>query len=349
MQNNNSKTDMNKSRKLLIVPFIGLALLASCSGEKKEATTETVKKPLVKTEAVFTRDVDQIREFTATVEPNISNNIAPQSPVRIESIYVEVGDRVRKGQKLALMDDNNLRQAKVQLDNKRIEFNRTDELYKIGGTSKADWDAKKMSLDVAEATFNNLSENTSLLSPIDGIVTARNYDKGDLYSGSPVLVVEQITPVKLKINVSESFFSFVKKGMPVTIQLDVFGSEAFEGRVSLVYPTIDPQTRTFPVEITISNKDQRIRPGMFARATLTFGTKQHVVVPDLAIIKQAGAGDRYIYVLNKDNTVTYKKIELGRRMNNTYEVISGLNNGDQVVVAGQGRLTNGVEVEIEKK
>ena len=341
---------MNKTKTLFIAQVIGLSILASCSGEKKDSNIEKKEEnPIVRTEKVFAKEVDQTREFTATVEANISNNIAPQTPVRITNIYAEVGDHVHKGQKLVQMDDSNLKQAKTQLDNLKIEFNRVDELYKIGGASKSEWDAKKMSLDVAQTSYRNLTVNTQLVSPIDGVVTARNYDKGDLYSGQPILVVEQISPVKLKINVSEIYFTSVKKGMPVDVKLDVFGDELFEGRVSLIYPTIDASTRTFPVEITIANKNQRVRPGMFARATMNFGTKNRVVVPDLAVIKPAGSGERFVYVLNKDNTVSYKKVELGQRIGNTYELINGVDNGAEVVVAGQSRLMDGIKVDIEKK
>ena len=268
--------------------------------------------------------------------------------MRIDQIFVEVGDRVSKGQKLVLMDAANLKQMKLQLENKRLEFKRADELYKVGGTSKSEWDALKMALDVQETAYKNLMENTTLLSPVNGVVTARNYDNGDMYSGgSPVLVVEQITPVKLLINVSETYFTKVKKGAPVSIKLDVYGDEEFTGKISLVYPTIDAATRTFPVEIKLENRDQRVRPGMFARATLNFGTADHVVVPDLAIVKQAGSGDRYVYVYD-NGKVTYNKVELGRRMGAEYELISGVPDNSQVVIAGQARLINGAEVEVEK-
>ena len=297
---------------------------------------------------VTARPVDQIQEYTATVEAEVKNNIAPASPVRIDKIFVEVGDRVSKGQKLVLMDEASLKQMKLQLENKRLEFNRADELYKVGGTSKSEWDALKMALEVQETAYKNLMENTTLVSPISGIITARNYDNGDMYSGgNPVLVVEQITPVKLMINVSETYFSQVKKGSPVAVKLDVYGDEEFAGKVSLVYPTIDATTRTFPVEIKLENKDQRVRPGMFARATLNIGTQDNVVVPDLAIVKQAGAGDRYVFVY-KDGKVSYNKVELGRRMGTEYELKSGVPNNSQVVVAGQARLINGTEVDVEK-
>ena len=288
------------------------------------------------------------REYTATVEAEVKNNIAPSSPVRIDKIFVEVGDHVSKGQKLVQMDAANLKQTKLQLDNQEVEFNRIDELYKVGGASKSEWDAAKMAYDVKKTAYQNLLENTSLLSPISGVVTARNYDSGDMYSGgNPVLTVEKITPVKLLINVSEVYFTKVKKGAPVNVKLDVYGDEAFEGKISLIYPTIDPSTRTFQVEIQLPNQNQKVRPGMFARASLNFGTEENVVVPDLAIVKQAGAGDRYVYVY-KDGKVTYNKVELGRRMGAEYELKSGVPNNSQVVIAGQTRLINGTEVEVEK-
>lgn len=278
----------------------------------------------------------------------MKNNIAPSSPVRIDKIFVEVGDHVSKGQRLVQMDAANLKQTKLQLDNQEVEFKRIDELYKVGGASKSEWDAAKMAYDVKKTAYQNLLENTSLLSPISGVVTARNYDSGDMYSGgNPVLTVEKITPVKLLINVSEVYFTKVKKGAPVDVKLDVYGDEAFEGKISLIYPTIDPTTRTFQVEIQLPNQNQKVRPGMFARASLNFGTEENVVVPDLAIVKQAGAGDRYVYVY-KDGKVTYNKVELGRRMGAEYELKSGVPNNSQVVIAGQTRLINGTEVEVEK-
>jgi RND family efflux transporter MFP subunit len=331
------------------IALLTVALLSACSGGKDKAATDaaTEEKPKVKLAEVTTRPVDQTQEYTATVEAEVTNNIAPSSPVRIEKIFVEVGDRVSKGQRLVQMDAANLRQLKLQMENERKEFERADELYKIGGISKSEWDATKMALDVRETAYKNLLENTTLVSPINGVVTARNYDSGDMYNGgNPVLVVEQITPVKLLINVSETYFTKVKKGAPVDITLDVYGDEKFTGKVSIIYPTVDPTTRTFPVEIKLTNNDQRVRPGMFARATMNFGTEDNVVVPDLAIVKQSGSGDRYVYVYD-NGKVSYNKVELGRRMGSEYELKSGVPSSCQVVIAGQSKLVNGAEVEVE--
>lgn len=336
-------------RSIQLIALLAVAVLGACSGEKEKAAAEKVdEKPRVKLADVKARPVEQIHEYTATVEAEVKNNIAPSTPVRIDRILVEVGDRVSKGQKLVSMDEATLKQTEFQLENQKIEFNRLDELYKVGGASKSEWDAAKMALDVKQSAYDNLLENTSLLSPINGVVTARNYDNGDMYSGGdPVLVVEQITPVKLLINVSEGYFTKVKKGAPVAVKVDVYGEEEFEGKISIVYPTVNPNTRTFPVEIKLDNRDQKVRPGMFARATLNFGTQDHVVVPDLAIVKRAGSGDRYVYVY-KDGKVSYNKVQLGRRMDTEYELLSGVDNNSQVVVAGQSKLADGVEVDVEK-
>ena len=340
---------MKRFGKIQFFTLATLIFLCSCGKADKVADSKVKEeKPKVKLASVKAENVEQLQEFTATVESDVKNNIAPSTPVRIEKIFVEVGNQVRKGQKLVQMDASSLNQVKSQLDNLKIEFERIDELYKVGGASKSEWDAKKMNLDMMQTSYRNLLRNTSLTSPISGVVTARNYDSGDMYSGGlPVLTVEKISPVKLRINISEDYFTKVKKGMTAKIKLDVYGDEEFTGKVSLIYPTIDNTTRTFPVEITVANGGQKVRPGMFARVSMNFGSIEHVVVPDQAVVKQTGSGDRYVYVYN-NGRVSYNKVILGRRMGSEYELISGVTNNSQVVIAGQTRLNNGIAVEVEK-
>ncbi|MDE7117046.1 MAG: efflux RND transporter periplasmic adaptor subunit [Bacteroidaceae bacterium] len=327
-----------------------LALLTVACGNKsddKTAETAQQEKVQVKIAKVTSEDVPQTETYTATVESDVKNNIAPNTPYRIEKIYVEVGDRVRKGQVLVQLDASNLRQLKLQLENQKVEFKRTEQLYQVGGASKAEYDNAKLQLDVYSTQLKQLTENTQLVSPISGIVTARNYDDGDMYAGNPVLTIEQMNPVKVIVNISEVYYKQVSKGMPVDIQLDAYEGDTFSGKVTIVYPTLDEATHTFPVEVTIDNASQKVRPGMFARATVNFGTKSHVLVPDEALVKQIGAGDRYVYVY-KDGKVSYNKVDLGKHIGNYYEILSGVNPGDDVVVAGQSRLANGREVEVVK-
>ena len=343
----NNNNNMNRIAKYILMFTVGAAVLFSCNkkSDTDAATTEVAKKQQVRVESVYAEDVEQLYEYTAIVQAEAVNNIAPTIAGRIEAIYVEVGDRVTKGQKLVQMDASNLEQSKAQLDNLELTFSRIDALYKSGGVSKADWDAQKTQLDVARTSYQNLLTNTQLKSPLNGIVTLRNYDSGDIYAGNPILQIQQISPVKMNINVSEAHFPIVKKGMKAQVKLDVYGDEEFTGSVTLVYPTINAQTHTFPVEVSLPNANGKVRPGMYARVTMNYGVNKNVVVPDNAIVKQQGSGDRYVYVY-KDGKVSYNKIELGRRMGNRYEVISGVQDGDLVVTAGYTKLADGMEVEV---
>ena len=337
-------------RYLKTLSFAALAMMAvACSNKSDEkAGAAQQAKVQVKIAKVTSEDIPQTETYTATVESDVKNNIAPNTPYRIEKIYVEVGDNVRKGQVLVQLDASNLQQLKLQLENQKVEFKRTEQLYQVGGASKAEYDNAKMQLDVFSTQYRQLVENTQLVSPISGVVTARNYDSGDMYaSGQPVLTVEQTNPVKLLINISENFYKQVFKGMPVDITLDAYEGEDFNGKVTIVYPTIDQTTHTFPVEVTINNSGQKVRPGMFARATVNFGSQNHVLVPDEALVKQIGAGDRYVYVY-KAGKVSYNKVELGKHIGTQYEILSGVNPGDEIVIAGQARLANGKEVEVVK-
>ena len=259
-----------------------------------------------------------------------------------------MGDYVYRGQVLAEMDRLQLDQTRLQIINDSTELGRLTELYKIGAVAQADYDLARLSLEITKKTYNNLLENTYLRSPINGVVTARNYDMGDMYSmAQPIFVVQQITPVKMLINISESYFTQVHQGMEFSIEVEAYPGETFKGKINLIYPTISATTHTFPVEVISQNNDQRLRPGMFARVTANFGTNHRVVVPDVAVVKQMGSGEHFIYVLQPDNTVKYQLVEVGKRLGNKYEIISGINEGDKIVTEGQARLKDGVTVQVK--
>ena len=330
-----------------------IILLAACmllgfTGCKKKTETTVAQDFTIRTQQVTAQDVEQIYEYTATVEAEAVNNIAPLTGGRIDRIYVEVGDRVSKGKVLVQMNESSLKQQKAQLENLKKSFNRIDELYKVGGCSKSDWDAMKTQLDVAQTAYDNLLENTQLISPISGVISARNYDSGDLYGGLPVVTVQQINPVKMNINLSEALYEKVKVGMPVKIKVDAFGDEEFLGKVSIIYPTIDGTTHTFPVEVQLANSDSRVRPGMYARCTINLGTSHHVVVPDEAIFRQQGSGNRYVYIY-KNGQVKFSQVQIGRHIDNKYELLSGCEDGDYLATTGLARLKDGMKVKVENK
>lgn len=315
------------------------------TGGEQQAVEEL---PNVEIQKVYQVEVPQLIDYTATVQAYKTNNITTSTPNRIKSILVDVGANVGKGQKVVILDDVNINQLKIRLDNTERDYERALELYNIGGGTKQAVDQMKTELDAARRQYQNMVENTVLVSPIAGVVTARNYDAGDMTASLPILTIEQIQPVKVLINVSESEFTKVHKGMAADIFLDVYGDEKFEGTIDLIYPTIDPATRTFTVEIIIKNRDERVRPGMFARVVMNYGSASRVVVPDRAIVKQTGSGERFVYIY-KDGLVKFSRVEIGQRIDNSYELISGVENGDDVVIAGQTRLADGVKVNVVSK
>ena len=214
--------------------------------------------------------------------------------------------------------------------------------------SHTSYGASQTSLGASQRQMQTVQENTTLRSPISGVVSARNYDPGDL-PGGPILTIQQLNPLKVVVNVNEEEFPKIKNGMPVNVTFDVLPGESFVGTVHLIHPQIDQATRTFKVEVTIGNGGGKISTGMFARVSFNYGTANHIVVPDKAIVKMQGAGIRYVYVLEPNSTVRYVEVKLGKRLGDRYEILSGLSNGDQVVVAGQSRLTNGKKVKVQKK
>ena len=336
---------MKKEHLIGMLAACSALLFVACSGEKEnteQAEEETVQ--LVKVARVTEQAVPQVVSYTATIEPYKRNLISSSLPNRIKKIYVEVGDHVKAGQKLVDLDRANLAQQKLQLDNLELEYNRVKELFAVGGASQQQVDQMRTQYETAKTSYENLDENTVLVSPTNGVVTARNYDNGDLATGA-ILTVMQIQPVKVEVNISESDFTKVKLGMPVDVNVEVYGDEVFKGKVSLIHPTIDPTTRTFVTEINIPNGDNRIRPGMFARVNIDFGSVNRVVVPDQAVVKRSGSGDRFVYVY-KDGKVSFNQVQLGRHMDTSYELISGVENGSEVVIAGQSRLKDGAPVKV---
>ena len=333
--------------------YVAAAVMAVSCGNSNSKTAEQpqtaeVRLPNVAIMAASYKDVPQSDVYTANVEAYAKNNIAPQSASRIQKIYVEVGDFVRAGQIVAKMDEVSLNQSKLSMANDSLEYSRIKKLYEQGGVSKSDFDAMELKYNVTRSQYQNLLENTILRSPVSGVITARNYDQGDMYAGSPIYVVEQITPVKLYVGISEMDYTKVKKNDAVTLTADALPGKTFTGRIARIYPTIDAATHTFTAEVNVANSDRLLRPGMYARVTVNFGSNHSIVVPDDCVVKQQGSGVRSVFVLQADNTVKEAVVTLGRHFGTEYEILSGISEGDNVVVKGQVSLKNGSKVNVQK-
>lgn len=342
-----------KNMNVRTIIYVAAAVMAVSCGNNNSKTAEQpqaaeVRLPNVTIMAASYKDVPQSDVYTANVEAYAKNNIAPQSPSRIQKIYVEVGDFVRAGQIVAKMDEVSLNQSKLSMANDSLEYSRIKKLYEQGGVSKSDFDAMELKYNVTRSQYQNLLENTILRSPVSGVITARNYDQGDMYGGSPIYVVEQITPVKLYVGISEMDYTRVKKNDTVTLTADALPGKTFTGRIARIYPTIDAATHTFTAEVNVANGDRLLRPGMYARVTVNFGSNHSIVVPDDCVVKQQGSGVRSVFVLQNDNTVKEIVVTLGRHFGTEYEILSGISEGDKVVVKGQASLKNGSKVNVQE-
>ena len=248
-----------------IVAAAAVIMAVSCGNTaskdaQQAANAMADEAPTVAVEQVSVREVPQLATYTSTVQAYVKNNIAPQMTGRITKINVEIGDNVTEGQVLAEMDKASLLQAQLQLQNQAVELQRLKTLYEAGAISKSDYEAVELAYNVAMTQVENLEENTVLRSPIHGVVTARNYDAGDMYAMSaPIYTVEQIKPVKLLVAISESDYTKVKKGDSVEITADAVPDVTFSGKVEKIYPTIDPATRTFTIAHTYPTL-QRFQP-----------------------------------------------------------------------------------------
>lgn len=364
-----------KFKSSLMMAALTAAMMASCSKGETQTQEKEEEDPLVKIEKVNEENVMQKGVYTASVDADLINNISSSTPNRIKEIFVDDGMTVTKGQRLVVLDDvnivnyeqqvknaqANLNTAEATLKNAQDNYDRTLNLFNIGGGTKQNVDAMETqvisaknqvaaarnSLAAAERTLRNSKENTVLTAPISGVVTARNYDPGDMTGALPILTIAKVQPLKVVCNISETEYSKVKKGMIVGCTFDTYGDQQFEGTITMISPTINTQTRTFGIEVTLPNPDNKVLPGMFGRVTINFGEERHVVVPDQAVVKQPGSGNQYVYVY-KDGKVSYNKVELGQRIGNSYEILSGVNAGDEVVVSGQSKLADGIKVRVAK-
>lgn len=333
-----------KKRTLI---WMAAALMMTACGTKEQKTEAVAEvKVLTKTVKAEQQTISLMEEYTSEVNAYKENDITPAaSGVHIDRILVDVGDKVHKGQLLITLNPTQYNQARVNLKLLEDNVNRLKPVYEAGGISTQEFDQVKAQYDVQKEVVENLKKNIEVLSPISGVVTARNNEAGDLFMNQPVLHIMQINPLKVMANIPEQFFSNVKRGMEVGLKLDAYPEEEFKGVVELIHPSINTTTRTFSVEVRVPNASERLRPGMFARTYFDMGKREAVMVPDVAVLKQVGSSERYVYVI-KEGMAERRRVQLGRQVGQFIEILSGVEAGEEVAVTALSRLENGVKVEV---
>jgi RND family efflux transporter MFP subunit len=302
-------------------------------------------------------------------------SVAPRVGGRLEEIYVRLGDRVKRGQRIAKIEDYELleqvkqaeaaqevslatirqREADLQLaetnvDRSRNLFERQLLPRQTLDDNEARFQAAVAQLDLARAqnaqSRARLDElritlsNTLITSPVNGFVARRAVDPGAFVSqNAPIVDMVDITRVRLVANVVEKDLKQMTAGNPTQVQVDAYPGETFNGRIARVSPVLEPTTRTAPIEIEIPNADFRLKPGMYARVGITTGgRKDALVVPTNAVVDLGGR--RGVFVPRND-TAVFRVVQVGLEQQDFVEVLGGLTENEQVITTGSAALRDG--------
>ena len=341
----------------VILAVAGLSLLVSCGTSRHKGTEQVqAEKIPVRIQVLQSLPIAKTLEYTANLQADEQVYYAPAATGRISKIYVEVGDKIQKGQLLVDMDRTQLVQAEVQLENLKTEYNRAKTLKETNSISQQAYDQAVTQYEVTKANVDFLKENTQMIAPFDGVVTGKYFEDGEVYTGGAfggaskpaIIAIEKINPLKAYVNLSEQYFLEVKEDMEVELHSNIYPDRTFKGKVSIVYPTIDPASRTFTVEIQVPNNKEELRPGMYTTLTFEVGADKGLIVPSIAVLKLQGANNRYVF-LNKDGVAKRVEVTLGKRFEDQVEILSPeIRPGDELVVAGQGRLVDGSLLDIQE-
>lgn len=339
--------------KYIRIATIALAVvsLAACGGKggDKAATTTKKEAEKVKVQTLQSERIAKSLELSSTLEGYETMNIAPSITGHIEHIYVEVGSRVQKGSMLVRMDQTQLNTTRINLSSTKTELDRVTALKASGSVSQQVYDQTKAGYDQLIENERFLEQNTFVKAQFSGVISAKNYEDGEMYTGAPILMLTQINRLKAIINIPETYFPMIKQGMKVNLVSDIYPGQTFPATIEIVYPTVDPASHTFQAKLNIPNSGERIRPGMYIRATLAIGEIDAIVVPYQSVLKLTGSNDRYVFVAD-GNTARRVAVTLGQRFDDRIEIVpveaGAIKAGDKLVVTGQARLVDGVTLEI---
>lgn len=333
--------------------LMAIALISACGGksENRQATTTKKEAEKVKVLTLQSERIAKQLELSSTLEGYETMNISPSITGHIEHIYVEVGSRVQKGAMLVRMDQTQLNTTRINLASTKTELDRVSALKASGSISEQVYDQTKAGYDQLVETERFQNENTFVRAQFSGVISAKNYEDGEMYTGAPILTLTQIGRLKAIINIPETYYPLVKQGMKVDVHSDIYPDKSFPATIEIVYPTVDPTSHTFQAKLNIPNGGEKIRPGMFVRTTLPLGQIDAIVVPYQSVLKLSGSNDRYVFT-NKNGTAHRVAVTLGQRFDDRIEIIpvipGDLKEGDQLVTTGQARLVDGAKLEIVK-
>ena len=337
-------------KKMVLFAAVASMMLVGCKKQDAAIVTEEEQaaEP-VEVTVLQSREIQREISLSSNLQGYETVNIAPSLTGKIEHIYTEVGTRVRKGDSLVRMDQQQYNTTKLVYSNLLVEMKRVEGLIQTGSVSQQTYDQTKLQLDQTKESLDFLTKNTFVRAPFSGVISAKNYEDGELYSGQPILVLTQIDRLKALIAIPESYIPQVKTGMKLTLRSDVYPDKEFPATIEIVYPTVDATSHTFQAKVVMQNNDGLLRPGMYVTANLALGTEAVITAPYSAVLKLIGANDRYVFV--NDNGVARRvTVEMGQRFGDDVEIFGeGIEPGVELVTKGEARLIDGVKLDVKNK
>lgn len=337
---------MNK----IVTILASMALVVSMASCSEEQTTvqEVEKVEKVQVMKLATTEIEREVILPTTLEGYDNMKISSSVSGIIDDILVDVGDKVSKNQLLVKMDPTQYTTTKLSYANLGVEMGRMEALKAAGSISQQIYDQTKTQYEQLKEQLALFEKNTFVRADFAGVISARNFEPGELCAGQPILQLTQINKLKAYINVQENYFPYLKNGMKLTIVSDIYPGKQFPATVEMVYPTIDPSSHTFTVKVTIPNASETLRPGMYVSTSIPVGKVKGMLVPYQSVLKLIGSNERYVFV-NDGGKAKRVTVTLGKRFDRDVEIISEeLKEGDELIVVGQGRLVDGVKLEIVK-
>jgi len=334
---------MKKSFIYVIAAFA----LIGCS--KTNTTTEQEERvEQVRTTVLQPREIEREISVSTNLQGYLTQNVAPSLTGKIEHIYCEVGDKKNKGQDLVRMDQTQYKTTKITLANLEIEKNRITQLLKTGSATQQQFDQITTQYNSTKEQLDFLQTNTYVKAPFNGVISAKNYEDGELYGGQPILVLTQIDKLKALVAIPETYFPQMKAGMKLTLASEIYPDQTFPATVEVVYPTIDATSHTFQCKIVIPNNKNLLRPGMYVTTTIGLGKAKVIVAPYQAVEKLVGANDRYVFI-NEGGFAKRVSVILGQRFDQDIEIIAPeIVPGVELVTTGQHKLIDGVKINVVK-
>lgn len=329
--------------------IIALAVLSMAGCTKKTENTDAAadeRVEQVRTTVLHTREIQREISISTNLQGYLTQNVAPSLTGKIEHIFCEVGDKKQQGQMLVRMDQTQYKTTKITMGNLEIEKNRIEQLLKSGSATQQQYDQISMQYNQTKEQLEFLEQNTYVKAPFSGVISAKTYEDGELYSGQPIVVLTQINKLKALVAVPETYFPLVKKGMSLTLTTDIYQDKVFPATIEVVYPTIDASSHTFQCKIAIPNQKELLRPGMYVTTTLGLGKAKTIVAPYQAVEKLVGANDRYVF-LNEGGRAKRVAVTLGQRFDQDIEIIAPeIVEGVEMVTTGQHKLVDGVKLNV---